>query len=237
MSPNITYDEAISTFLKLGFKEEYLFGRLFVNPGARRPLLLWGKDAVLFPEKMNGKFALLYRIYPDIQLAYFDSFDQLKESYWREQISFLNKHVVLEPVNWFENMYIGAGCPPIRTEVGWLLIYHGVERSGKGFVYRAAAALLDINQPTKVIGRLNEPLFEPTEPWEINGDVNNVVFPTGAIVRGDRVTVYYGAADRLIAAKTINYKMLLSILINSQAPHNDKPIESNKVLLKTSPHP
>jgi predicted GH43/DUF377 family glycosyl hydrolase len=213
ISPAITYNEAIQIFLETGLKEEYFFGRLFVNPGSHRPGLVWEKDAVLFPEKIDGKFALLHRIYPDIQLALFNDFSELTEEYWRNELRHLADRIILEPVNWFENMYIGAGCPPIRTAAGWLFIYHGVDRTSYGRIYRAGAVLLDLTNPKRVIGRLKEPLLEPREPWEKSGDVNNVVFPTGAVVNGDQLTIYYGAADRLIAIKVFSLSELLKLLI------------------------
>lgn len=212
ISPAITYNEAIQIFLETGLKEEYFFGRLFVNPGSHRPGLVWEKDAVLFPEKINGKFALMHRIYPDIQLVLFDDFNQLTEEFWRNELRHLADHIMLEPASWFENMYIGAGCPPIRTPAGWVLIYHGVERTSYGRIYRAGAALLDIHDPKRVIGRLSEPLFEPTESWEKKGDVSNVVFPTSAILNGDQLTIYYGAADSLIAVRIFSLKELLGLL-------------------------
>ena len=212
ISPAIKHRVASQIFIETDLKAEYFFGRLFVNPGSKRPELVWEKDAVLFPEKIDGKFALLHRIYPDIQLALFNDFSELTEAFWLNELKHLADRIILEPTNWFENMYIGAGCPPIRTPAGWLLIYHGVEHAGYGRIYRAGAALLDINDPKRVIGRLSEPLLEPTESWERRGDVNNVVFPTGAILNGDQLTIYYGAADSLIATKVFSLKEILGLL-------------------------
>ena len=94
------------------------------------------------------------------------------------------------------------------------MIYHGVEDALQGKIYHAGAALLDLNNPTKVIGRLKKPLFSPTEPWEKQGDVNNVVFPTGAVLKDAKLFIYYGAADKMIAAKSLNIKELLKELKN-----------------------
>jgi len=121
----------------------------------------------------------------------------------------LEKYIVLEPKFQFENQYIGGGCPPIETKNGWLIIYHAVGRTDFGKTYHACAALLDLKNPLKVLGRLTKPLFSPIAPWEKSGITDNVVFPTGAVVRDKRLYIYYGAVDKLIAAKSINLTELL----------------------------
>lgn len=209
ISPKITYREAKEILIQSKAEEKYiLFADKYLER-VDRDVLLWEKDSFLFPKKINGKFALIHRILPEIQIIYFNDFPELTNQYWREYFKDFNKHIVIDTKFWFESRNVGGGCPPIETENGWLLIYHGVENSLKGKVYHASAALLDLNDPTKVIGRLNEPLFSPQEPWEKDGIVSNVVFPTGAIVQDDRIYIYYGAADQLIAAKSVNLKELL----------------------------
>jgi predicted GH43/DUF377 family glycosyl hydrolase len=108
--------------------------------------------------------------------------------------------------------YIGGGCPPIETEAGWLLIYHGVHDTVKGYVYTACAALLDLNDPGKEIARLPYPLFFPDQEWEINGEVNNVCFPTGTILEENTLYIYYGAADEHIAVASVQLNELLDEL-------------------------
>ena len=101
------------------------------------------------------------------------------------------KHTLLiKPDQRWEMLKVGAGPPPVKTKHGWLLIYHGVNES---HVYRAGAALLDLNDPSKVLGRTKRPILEPKEPYEKYGDVNNVVFPTGACIMDGKLLVYYGA--------------------------------------------
>lgn len=177
---------------------------------------IWGKDVVLFPRKINGKYALLHRVLPDVPMVYFKDFDELTPAYWKKHLRHLSKHIVLDAKYWFETNKIGAGCPPIETKKGWLVIYHTVEQTQKRSIkgtYRAAAALLDKKNPFKVIGRLEEPLFSPEEKWELKGDVNNVVFPTGAAVYGKRLHIYYGAADKRIALATVDINELLNELL------------------------
>ena len=178
-------------------------------------LLLYDKDALLFPRKINGKLALVHRIFPGIQLIYFSDFAELTREYWHENIQALERHTILHPKHWFESRHIGGGCPPIETPEGWLFIYHGVEDTPNGRVYHAAVALLDLDDPTSVRGQLDYPLFSPQEEWELNGDVNNVVFPSGAVQDGTTLHIYYGAADRCIGVKSVEMSDLLSALLAS----------------------
>lgn len=90
---------------------------------------------------------------------------------------------------------VGAGAVPIRTSDGWLMFYHGVITTCNGFRYSMGAALLDLDDPSKVIARTQPYLLAPAEMYEMTGDVPNVVFPCSALTDGDRVAVYYGAAD------------------------------------------
>lgn len=214
ISPRITYAEAAKLFgfSKAKLMERYFFFDSYVRDREGDGILLWEKDAFIFPKKINGRFALVHRVLPGIQVIRFDDFKDLTDDYWREHLRNLGDHVLLDPEYRFESRNIGGGCPPIETKDGWLLIYHAVEDSNRGKIYHAAAALLDLADPMKVIGRLKKPLFSPVEPWEKQGDVNNVVFPTGALVKGGRLYLYYGAADKRIAAKSIDLNELVSVL-------------------------
>ena len=162
---------------------------------------------------MNRKYALIHRVLPDIQIVYFKDFEELNsKEYWVKYLETLPKHCVLEPKYSFENRKMGAGCPPIKTDKGWLIIFHVVERTNEGSIYHASAALLDLNDPLKVVGRLSYPLISPEKRWEKAGDVSNVVFPTGTALFDGRLYVYYGAADKRIAAFSVELKELLDEL-------------------------
>ena len=210
--PNITYEEACKIFHQKNLKEEYFIWKLYLETKFKGLNLLWDKDALLFPKKINNQFALIHRIRPDMQIIYFDHFKDLTDDFWKAYLKKLKKYILLEPKFQFENRYIGGGCPPVETEDGWLIVYHGVEDTPFGNIYHACAALLDLKNPLKVLGRLKEPLFSPKAPWEKSGIINNVVFPTGAVVRNKRLYIYYGAADKLIAAKSVNLAELLTQL-------------------------
>jgi len=176
-------------------------------------MMLWDKNVVFFPRRINGNLVFLHRIRPGIQIAYIKKLKDLTVEYWDNYFLSLHNHIVLDPVYSHESNYVGSGCPPIETEHGWLLIYHGVEHIGNDHIYSACAALLDINNPGKVLARLPYALFSPQYDWELKGEVNNVVFPTGATVFGDTLFIYYGAADSQIACASLNIKELVSELL------------------------
>jgi beta-1,2-mannobiose phosphorylase / 1,2-beta-oligomannan phosphorylase len=219
LTPQMTYKEyQMSVESCDGLNIKYLrFAKLFhKRTGAESILnmLLWDKDIVFFPKKINGNFALLHRIYPDIQVAYFKELKDLNFQYWKEYLFNIQKNIVLSSKMPFESSYIGAGCPPIETNEGWLLIYHGVEDTLDGYVYSAGAALVELEDPTKEIGRLKRPLFSPDLEWEKNGVTKNVVFPTAAIVLNGILQIYYGAADKRIGTLSVNLQELINEIKN-----------------------
>jgi len=214
ISPRISYREAAHLFAhsKIKLRERYFLFDAYIRDRNGDDVLLWEKDAFIFPKKIKGQFALVHRVLPGIQVITFDDFKDLTEDYWKKHLRNLGHSIVLDPEYRFESRNIGGGCPPIETKDGWLLIYHGVEDALQGKTYHAGAALLDFDNPTKVIGRLKKPLFSPIEPWEKQGDVNNVVFPTGTVLKDGRLFIYYGAADKMIAAKSLDIEELLRAL-------------------------
>lgn len=171
------------------------------------------KDAFIFPERIHGKIVYMHRIEPDIQMDYFDTIeDMFDESYWKNYRNKLHERVVLQRAQPWENQKIGGSVPPIRTKDGWLLIYHGVANDRTPFCYRAGAALLDLENPSKVLARLPYPLLEPTEEYERVGDVNEVIFPQGAYRTGEWLYISYGAADKRVALARVKFDELLSEL-------------------------
>jgi len=211
ISPSFTYDEAEDMFRNAHLQERYFLFESFYKEKHGKDVLLWEKDAFLLPQKIEEMFVLFHRILPGIQIICCKDLAELKKpEYWKNYLKNMDDYVVLDPKHWFEIRNIGGGCVPLKTEEGWLLIYHAVEDTKFGKVYHAAAALLDKNNPKKIIGRLDYPLFSPSNNWEKEGVVNNVVFPTGAIIKEGRVIVYYGAADKLIAAKSFKLTDILN---------------------------
>ncbi|WP_396184986.1 pesticidal protein Cry7Aa [Flavobacterium sp.] len=213
ITPKINYEEYERLILccdsKLNPKYHHYY-KLFAQIGivGDELRLLRDKDVVLFPKKINGKFAMLHRIWPGIQVVYFDDWKDLTKSFWEDYIKNLTDYIVIDPKGTHEASYIGAGCPPIETEFGWLMIYHGVQETATGTIYHANAALLQLDKPENEISRIL-PLFSPTKHWEIEGEVNDVVFPTGHSIFGDDLYIYYGAADKNIAVAKMSINELL----------------------------
>jgi len=214
--PDISYSEFVS-FVESNDKihNSYYHNHTFYYQKSDPQIktMLWDKNLIFFPRKINGKFVFLHRIRPGIQLVAVCNLSDLTKEFWDDYFLNLHKNIILDPVFSHESSYIGGGCPPIETEYGWLLIYHGVEETREGLVYSACAALLDLNNPVKEIARLPYPLFSPELEWEKNGEVNNVVFPTGSAVFGETLFIYYGAADTQIACASIKLLNLVSELL------------------------
>ena len=177
------------------------------------PIFLWDKNLIFFPRKINGRFYFLHRIRPEIQIVSVENIEDLNSDFWQDYFSHFKDHILLSPKYDHESSYIGGGCPPIETEYGWLMIYHGVHDTVQGYVYNACAALLDLENPEKEISRLPYPLFKPEEEWELKGEVNNVCFPTGTVVESDTLYIYYGAADERIAVASLSISKLLKELM------------------------
>lgn len=177
-----------------------------VGPDAR------DKDAVIFPRRIGGRVAMLHRIVPDVQLVWFDDLEQLFDpppKLWEDHLRDLDRHVVFRAEAPWEGKKVGAGPTPIETDEGWLFIYHGVDDD---HVYRAGLALLDLDDPRRVIARTPHPVLEPETDFERFGDVDNVVFPEGAVVIDGTLHLYYGAADRVVGHATAPMADVLALL-------------------------
>ena len=192
-------------------------GRVLEKMGKK--VLIWDKDVMFFPRKINGKLYFLHRIKPDIQIVSVNNLEELNTEFWENYFLNFLDYIVLAPKYEHEVSYIGGGCPPIETQHGWLLIYHAVYDTIDGYVYSACAALLDLQNPQKEIARLPYPLFKPEHDWELKGDVNNVCFPTGTALFDDTLYIYYGAADEQIACASVSFSALLKELMLN--PTND----------------
>ncbi len=178
-----------------------------------KKVFVWDKNVIFFPRRINKKLHFLHRIKPDIQIVSVTNLEELTPEFWQNYFMQFEEHTVLTPKHKHEVCYVGGGCPPIETDKGWLVIYHGVHDSVSGYVYCACAALLDLENPQKEIARLPYPLFKPEQEWELKGEVNNVCFPTGAVVIDDTIYIYYGAADKQIACATVSLSELLNELM------------------------
>ena len=168
------------------------------------------KDAALFPVRVKERWAMIHRpvaAFPGTGAHIWISFSpDLK--HWGD-------HRILIPARkggyWDANK-IGLSPPPLKTAEGWLILYHGVRTTASGSIYRLGLALLDLEDPGRVIARSDEWVFAPEENYEIFGDVDKVVFPCGWIAAGDEVRLYYGGADTCIALATASLSQLLAWL-------------------------
>ena len=169
------------------------------------------KDCALFPELIDSKVVVVHRIAPNIHLDLFDNIQQVKSSnpYWKDYLKHVEAKTLMKPLWKWEEKKIGIGPPPIRTDAGWIVIYHGVDSHN---VYHAGAALLDLEEPRRVIARVPEPILEPEEEFERVGVVPNVVFPEGAVMMKDELKVFYGGADRVCCVASIPMKLLVEAL-------------------------
>lgn len=214
--PQITYDEFSRLAEAKGIiNEKYLRyneqWRITEKQGKK--VFVWDKNLIFFPRRIDGKLYFLHRVRPDIQIVAVHNLEELTTEFWQKYFLHLEGCIVLTPKYKHEVSYVGGGCPPIETKHGWLLIYHGVHDTIKGFVYTACAALLDLENPQKEIARLPFPLFEPEYDWELTGEVNNVCFPTGTALFDDTLYIYYGAADEQIACASLSLSALLKELM------------------------
>lgn len=172
------------------------------------------RNTVIFPEKINGRYVKLDRPHSDI-------------SPWSIWISFSkdlrhwgDSKVVIKPVQYhWDEMKIGPGAPPIRTDKGWLSIYHGVFPTMDGSVYRLGAALHKLDEPEVILGVGNRWILQPEDEWEVVGYVHNVVFSCGAVAEDDgTLKLYWGGADKVICAGTAVIDELVELCLNDSRP-------------------
>lgn len=186
---------SIDDFLNRRFEKWQRLGLAFKD--------VWDKDALIFPEKINGRYVIYHRIEPSIWVSYMN---ELKFPVSKE------KHVVImgpRSGRMWDSAKIGAGTQPLKTKYGWLMIYHGVDRNR---VYRLGVMLVDLTNPEKLLYRSPNPILEPEEEYELGTPdkswVPNVVFTCGAVPVEDKeildaedeIIVYYGAADTCVCA-------------------------------------
>ena len=165
-------------------------------------------DPAMFPRRINGRWAMIHRPSPLRGNA------NMWISYSPDLRHWGDHSLLLEAREgaWWDAGKIGLGPPPMETEFGWLVMYHGVRQTSDGPIYRVGLAMLDLDNPLIVLNRTDEWVFGPFEPYELNGDVGRVVFPCGWTVDpiADRLTLYYGAADTTIARADASFSDIIA---------------------------
>lgn len=176
------------------------------------------KDASLFPRKFNDKWLLIHR--PSPAADFIGAHIWLSES---PDLIHWGASAILLPArkgSWWDAHKVGLGPPPIETPEGWLIIYHGVRSTVSGALYRIGLALLDLDNPRRIIKRCDEWIFGPSELYERLGDVGDVAFPCGVVIRGDDVLMYYGAADTTIGVAIASLKETMDYVKYSKITHH-----------------
>lgn len=218
--PRITYLEDLKKYaitytaysnggplVSLAFTEDFV---TFEKVGAILPPE--DKDAALFPVKFKNRWVLIHR--PIISTPYNAAHIWISYSpdllHWGEHRILIRARYGA----WWDANKIGLSPPPLYTPEGWIILYHGVKKTAGGSIYRLGLALLDKDDPSKVLKRSDEWIFGPREYYEREGDVDDVVFPCGWIVDGDEVRLYYGAADTSIALAVGSLKEIKEYLLN-----------------------
>jgi predicted GH43/DUF377 family glycosyl hydrolase len=154
------------------------------------------KNACILPEKINGKYVIFHRIFPDILIDFVDNLDFDGKTKWLEG----HYKISVKNSSW-DSLKVAAGPPPIKTKDGWLFIYHAIDEKDD-VRYKIGAMLLDIKEPTRVLARTTMPILEPLADYENEGLKYGVVYPCGAVVLNDRLFVYYGGADMVVCVAT-----------------------------------
>jgi predicted GH43/DUF377 family glycosyl hydrolase len=166
------------------------------------------KDGILFPEKINSEYVRLDRPIGKGVGSMWVSYSKNLVDWGKSELQMTPR-----PGSW-DSFRIGASVPPIKTEHGWLEIYHGVKKTVAGLIYRIGTVLTDLEQPYKVIARCSEPVLSPREDYERIGDIGNVTFACGAVVENSgEIKVYYGAADTCVCVATTNFNELIEVTL------------------------
>jgi len=171
---------------------------------------------VLFPEKIGGQYVAMHRPMPAMKF----SLPQIWLANSPDLLRWGGHHLLVAAGTGSTSDRIGGGTPPIRTDRGWLTIYHGSDKKpgSKGVgTYTAGALLLDLDDPTRIIARTHQPIMAPEADFEKHGFVPNVVFPTAVIEREGMYYVYYGAADECVGVVGYDKDALLDTMMASEA--------------------
>lgn len=168
------------------------------------------RNVVIFPEKIGGRYVRLDRPHSEIMPW------SIWISYSPDLVHWGDSRMLIKPEQYhWDEMKVGPGAPPFKTDSGWLSIYHGVFKTMSGVVYRLGVALHDLEDPAKLIGVADRWILQPEDPWEISGYVPNVVFTCGAVPEDDgTVKIYWGGADTVMCVGTAIIAELVQLCLD-----------------------
>ncbi|MDO8716616.1 MAG: DUF5679 domain-containing protein [Dehalococcoidales bacterium] len=170
------------------------------------------KNACIFSERIESKYVIFHRIYPNILIDFVDDLNFDGKTRW------LRGEFKIRPrASYWDSRKVGAGPPPIKTKDGWVLIYHAIGECDSSR-YKIGAMLLDLKDPTRVLFRSNAPVLEPQARYENEGWKSGVVYPCGAVVIKDRLLVYYGGADKVTCVASVKLEDFVQQLVNTPVP-------------------
>ncbi|MBI4235453.1 glycosidase [Candidatus Peregrinibacteria bacterium] len=179
------------------------------------------KNWVIFPEKINGKYAILTSINPEISIEYLDDLEFKNDRCIESDFTGSCRK------NCWDTCVRGAGSPPIKTNYGWLLFYHAIDELDPG-KYKVGVMLLDLSDPTKILHRSKEPILEPEEVYENDGFKTGVVYASGAVVKNGEILIYYGAADSYVGVAYANFEKFLEELMKEVKPKLERKVLKKK---------
>lgn len=172
------------------------------------------RNVVIFPEKFNGRYVRLDRPHSEISPW------SIWISYSHDLIHWGDSRVVIKPLTYhWDEMKVGPGATPIKTDKGWLNIFHGVFKTMAGSVYRLGVALHALDDPSRILGVADDWILQPEAPWEVTGYVHNVVFTCGAVAEEDRsIKIYWGGADTVMCVGLAQIDELVALCLNKHRP-------------------
>ncbi|EKE11693.1 MAG: glycosidase ph1107-related protein [uncultured bacterium] len=185
--------------------------RLISKPGQIQ------KNWVLFPEKINGKFAIIHGLSPKVHIEYIDSFEDFDGENYINSLPSAHGKGYQDPdrQNHWDNIVRGTGAPPIRTKYGWLVFYHAMDKNDPNR-YKIGAMILDHHNPEKILYRSRVPILEPDEHYENEGMKAGVVYVCGAVIKDDMLHIYYGGADMVMCVASSKLDDFLEKLVGDK---------------------
>jgi predicted GH43/DUF377 family glycosyl hydrolase len=190
------------------------------------------KNACILPEKINGKYVIFHRVFPNILIDFVDDLNFDGKTRWLEGQFKIPIRALSS--DW-DNLKVGCGPPPIKTKDGWLLIYQAVGKQDENR-YKIGAMLLDLKDPTKVLARTKKPILEPIMSYENDGLKSGVVYPCGTAVIDDRLFVYYGGADMVVCVASAKLESFMAQLVTHHKETKSESIPARPPIKTDKPN-